>query len=75
MNATQERIEANTKSMRKDIKSGQEKIRSIVYAWMTDMNDDRKKRQRPPKKRRRQIQRRLSQIKDDAVRNGESSGP
>jgi hypothetical protein len=42
MTATQERTEAFTKSMREDIKSGQEEIRSIVDAWMTDMNNDRK---------------------------------
>jgi hypothetical protein len=37
-----EMMKANTKSRREDIKSGQEKIRSIVDAWMTDMNDNRK---------------------------------
>jgi hypothetical protein len=42
MNATHERMVAFTKSMREDIKSGQEEIRCIVDAWMTDVNDDRK---------------------------------
>jgi hypothetical protein len=42
MDATQERMGANTKSMLEDIKSGQEEIGSIVDAWMTDVNDDRK---------------------------------
>jgi hypothetical protein len=44
--ATQEqmlaKMEANTKAIRKDIKSGQEEMRSIVDALMTDRNNDRK---------------------------------
>jgi hypothetical protein len=38
INAFQERIEANTKSMREDIKTGQAEIRSIVGAFQEKMD-------------------------------------
>jgi hypothetical protein len=38
MKATQERIEANTKSMREDIKTGQAEIRFIVGAFQEKMD-------------------------------------
>jgi hypothetical protein len=34
--------QAERKTMQEDIKYGQQEIRSLVDAWMTDMNDDRK---------------------------------
>jgi hypothetical protein len=49
MNATQEWMDANTKSMRDDIKSGQAEVRSITGAFQEKMDacvasrrDDRK---------------------------------
>jgi uncharacterized protein (DUF885 family) len=48
MNATQERMDANTKSMREDIKSGQAEMRSTIGAieekmdaWIANRKDDR----------------------------------
>jgi uncharacterized protein (DUF885 family) len=48
MNATQERMDANTKSMQEDIKSGQAEMRSAtgaieekMDAWIANMKDDR----------------------------------
>jgi hypothetical protein len=38
MNATQERMDANTKAMREDIKSRQAEIRSIVGAFQEKMD-------------------------------------
>jgi hypothetical protein len=36
-------MDANTKSMREDIKSSQAEMRSIVDAWITDIKDSQKK--------------------------------
>jgi hypothetical protein len=42
MNANKANSKENLKEMREDIKSGQEEMRSIYKAWITDMKKDLK---------------------------------
>jgi hypothetical protein len=40
----QEKMDTNLKEMREEIKFGQAEMRSVIYAWLTDLKDGRKRR-------------------------------